>query len=200
MSKISCGFFDAMAPKWDKIIEIKKDKIGHILDVAEIKEGDHVLDVGTGTGVLVPYMADRIGPEGKIDAVDISTAMLERANAKFGHLPNVRFMLADVEEDMLRDTYDCIMMYCMYPHLVTPYDTLEWLVKLNLNPGGKIVIAFPESKKGINGIHHHNDGSVHTNHLIDASLFQTELAVRNLRVDYMEDNENYYIVRITKDK
>ena len=121
MSKISCGFFDAMAPKWDKIIEVKKDKIGHILDVAELKEGDHVLDVGTGTGVLVPYMADRIGPEGKIDAVDISTAMLERANAKFGHMPNVRFMLADVEEDMLHD----IRLHNDVLHVPPPCHTLR---------------------------------------------------------------------------
>lgn len=191
-------FFNGVAPEWDSMIEVDDRKIGHILDVARLCEGDSVLDIGSGTGVLIPYMAERVGRVGKIDAVDISDGMLDVAKKKFGSLPFVRFILSDVENDTIEGQYDHIMMYCMYPHLDSPEETVEWLVKVNLKPGGNLVIAFPESKENINGIHHHNDGSVHSEHLLAAYLLKANLAMRGLDVDYMEDNDYFYIIRITK--
>lgn len=90
------------------------------------------------------------------------------------------------------------MMYCMYPHLTMPEDTVEWLAKVNLNPGGRLVIAFPEGKNSINAIHHHNDGSVHSTSLLDASTLKFHFETKGLNVDYTEDNDDYYIIRIVK--
>lgn len=67
--------------------------------------------------------------------------------------------------------------------------------KMNLSPDGTLVIAHPTSKKGINSLHYHN-GPIHTNLLIGASLFSDILSERGLKVDYMEDSRDYYIVRL----
>lgn len=197
MNKKDVCFFDAMAPTWDQIITIDSDKINHILDIAKISDCRDILDVGTGTGVLIPFLINRAG-DAHIDAVDISEGMLKEAKRKFGDLASVDFKLMDVETEQAEKTYDCIIMYCMYPHLTQPEDTVEWLSKVNLNPGGSLVVAFPEGKDAINTIHHHNDGTVHSVKLADADFMKSIFEARGLNVDYTEDNDDYYILRITK--
>jgi len=48
----------------------------------EIKEGDMVFDVATGTGRNLPYVVEAVGNKGKIFAMDISMGMLAYAKVK----------------------------------------------------------------------------------------------------------------------
>ena len=54
-------FLNSMAGTWDERCRDDQYRINEILDLLPIKQGDTVLDVGTGTGVLVPYLLERIG-------------------------------------------------------------------------------------------------------------------------------------------
>lgn len=187
-------FFDEMAPKWDAMCEVDDRKIKHILDVAEVKPGDEVLDVGTGTGVLVPFLVDRIA-RGRIVAVDLSSGMLREARRKYGDCDNVEFRHLDVETDLIREKFDHVMMYCMFPHLEDGIETVNWLVRVNLRPEGTLVIAHPESRHAINEVHHRHspDG---TDELGSIGELVDRLKEQGLNVDYEEDNDEYYIVRI----
>lgn len=191
-------FFDSLAPDWDNIAEVNPLRINHILDVAGIAEGHSVLDVGTGTGVLLPYLLERTGSAGHIDAADISDKMLDVARSKYPDATNIDFLNIDIETDTAPGTYDCITMYCMYPHLENPYDTLKWLYNVSLKPGGCMIIAFPESKDSINSLHRHNDGSVHSDKLMDGERFAGILREMGLNADYVEDTPDYYIIRLTR--
>lgn len=201
---MSCGsksnreFFNEMAPMWDATCVVTPDKIRYILDIAQIKTGDTVLDVGTGTGVLIPYIEEVVGPNGHINAADISDVMLSIAKGKYEQFTNIAYLNIDVENDPVPGEYDCMMMYCMFPHLERPYETLEWLYKVNLKPGGHIVIAFPEPKEAINGLHRHNDGSVHSMKLKKGEDFARDLADCGINVDFVEDDDKCYVIRITK--
>ena len=71
----------ALAPTWDdNEVLSTPDKVRFVLGFMNLKPGQSVLDLGTGTGVLLPYIAEKIGTAGHITAVDYSAGMLSRAN------------------------------------------------------------------------------------------------------------------------
>lgn len=191
-------FFDSVAATWDESVTVVPSKIDYIIEAAGISEGDRVLDVGTGTGVLLPFLSLAVGDEGHIMGVDLSSGMLSQARRKFSSLPNIELRLADVETDTIPGEFDRIMMYCMFPHLNSPIDTLKWLIKVNLRPGGTLTIAHPQSRHQINGIHRHNDGSVHSDHLTPYEEFCQILTAAGLTVDFARDDDDYYIIRLKK--
>jgi ubiquinone/menaquinone biosynthesis C-methylase UbiE len=47
----------------------------------DLKAGDHVLEIGCGTGRNLPYLHEAVGPQGRVYGVDISPGMLARARA-----------------------------------------------------------------------------------------------------------------------
>ncbi len=129
-------------------------RVRYILSRCGIESGSRVLDLGTGTGVLIPYIKERIGSHGTITAVDFSPRMLEKAREKFeGKVDNLEFICSDFENETIAGRFDHIMMYCVYPHLHQPFKTLRRLISENLVPGGKLSIAFPSDEKFINSIH-----------------------------------------------
>lgn len=147
-------FFDKISSKWDgNEILSTPIKINEILSYIGLREGIKVLDLGTGTGVLIPFLSRAAGPSGHITAIDISNGMLEKAIEKFGNLENVNFKLQDFEEEPPEGRYDLIILYCVYPHLHYPEKTLRRLVDNNLLPGGRLIVAFPSDEHFINNIH-----------------------------------------------
>ena len=138
----TADYFNRMAEKWDDMFRVDPGVINHILDKAEIKPDNIILDCGTGTGILLPYYAERLTGNGWVDAYDISTGMLNKAHEKYASTGKARFILGDVERDTLFGAYDRIVMFCMLPHLNDPVATVAKLVDNNLMPDGKLLIAF----------------------------------------------------------
>lgn len=147
-------FFDRLSDIWDdnEVLSIP-DKIKEILSELNIRKGMEILDLGTGTGVLLPYLSSMVGDSGKVTALDISKGMLNRAKEKYGHLANVEFIIQDFEKEEVRGKYDLILLYCVFPHMHFPEQTLKRLVLTNLKENGRIVIAFPSDENFINNIH-----------------------------------------------
>ncbi len=148
-------FFDNLAPTWDtNEVLSTPGKVSEILKHANIKPGESVLDLGTGTGVLIPQLSQLVGPKGKIMAVDYSQGMLDIAIRKnSGVIPVPTFANVDFETETIEGVFDHILLYCVYPHLHTPVDTLKWLRAVNLAENGTITIAFPTDENFINSIH-----------------------------------------------
>jgi ubiquinone/menaquinone biosynthesis C-methylase UbiE len=94
------AFFDRLAEDWDESVKHHPSKLERIVGLLGLEPGDTVLDVGCGTGVMVPYILERVGEKGRIVAVDISPKMVEAAGKKFppAEYPNVKFIVADVGE------------------------------------------------------------------------------------------------------
>ena len=79
------------------------------LERAMPKEGEVVLDVGCGGGVTSRHMAERVGSQGRVVGVDISSTILAVAQERAGHIPNLRFEVGDAQTtDLGEDAFDLI--------------------------------------------------------------------------------------------
>ena len=96
MNKLDvAAFFDRCAPTWDAEL-IKSDTIiGKILDNAEVCEGQDVLDVACGTGVMFPYYLER--GVASVTGIDISTEMARIAGEKFAG--EIKLLASLLKED-----------------------------------------------------------------------------------------------------
>lgn len=90
-----------------------RDIAHRLVDYHPPKTGQHVLDIATGTGTIPFHCARLIGPQGSAIGVDISTGMINKANAflKGSQFRNLSFMVADGEHlEFSANTFDRI--YC----------------------------------------------------------------------------------------
>jgi SAM-dependent methyltransferase len=69
---------------------------------AGIAEGDTVAEIGCGHGSITRWLAERVGPDGVVYAVDASAEQLEVARRALGELPQVRFEHARIEDAPLK--------------------------------------------------------------------------------------------------
>ena len=196
MNNNELNFFNSIASVWDSNEKMSNpDKISRVLDFIGIQKNDKVLDLGTGTGVLLPQLCERVGESGEVTAVDIAPAMLGVALNKNADLtPAPRFLYADFELQHIEGKYNHIILYCVYPHLENPVRTLKKLKNENLLPGGNIVIAFPCSADVINNIHGHNP--IDSEKLLSPSRLALFLSSQNLPAKVLAETRQMYIVEI----
>lgn len=197
MNKEEVDFFDRLAPEWDhNEVMSTPEKVGDILSYCGLKEGDRVLDLGTGTGVLIPFLSMLIGPSGHLLAVDYSSGMLAEARKKFGAVPNVDFKKLDFENEEVPGVYDLIILYCVYPHLHHPETTLRRLADHNLSEGGRIIVAFPSDENFINNIH--RERKAESDLLPPATVLASRLSAWGLPSEVRAYDTEHYVVEISR--
>lgn len=197
MTQEEIDFFDHLAPEWDaNEILSTPERINSILDKLHVKEGMKVLDLGTGTGILLPYLSKRVGEKGYVTGIDLSDGMLSLAKKKFGNIKNVQLLKLDFEEDVIPGTYDLIILYSVYPHLHFPAETIEWLFKMNIKEDGCIVIAFPCDEEFINNIHHERKSE--SEHLPSANVLAERIRKWGFYTEVISATTQEYIIKIRK--
>ncbi len=191
--KINIEYFDKIAPKWDSVIYHDPRKIDYFFENFPINKEDNVLDVGTGTGILIPYIIKRLGKDGKLFAIDISSKMIEIARKRHRY-PNLIFILGDVEEyDFTASSFDKIICYSVFPHFLHREKVIAKFYKL-LTPGGLLSIFHSASREYINNIHRENGFHFEKNILPPAKEISDIMSYTGFSVSHCEDTENLYLV------
>lgn len=191
------NFFDEMAGVWNKTCRYDTGRIEKVLSVLQLKQGDTVLDIGTGTGVMIPFIREQVGHYAPIVAVDSSEKMLREASLRF---PNagVRFIRADVERDRLGGRFNAILLYSVFPHFRYPVDTIARLVTDNLYCGGRLLIAHSQSREQLNEMHKRISDKVFARDLLPVAEQVAQFTEIGLSVASFDETDEYYYILLQR--
>jgi ubiquinone/menaquinone biosynthesis C-methylase UbiE len=187
-------YFDQLAPTWDEELTPERLKcLGKIVKELGIKPGYYVLDIGSGTGVLLPFLIAELGDKGKIVALDFSAEMLGQAQAK-NFPPIVSFAQADVLAIPLADnSVDLAICNSAFPHFTDKAKALKEIARV-LRNNGRVVICHTMSRAMINQLHQSAGGIVVSDLLPDESQLGRLIKQAGLRVTHFEDSPERYLV------
>jgi ubiquinone/menaquinone biosynthesis C-methylase UbiE len=187
-------YFDQIAPTWDKELTPERLKcLGNIVKELGIKPGYYVLDIGSGTGVLLPFLIAELGDEGKIVALDFSAEMLGQAQAK-NFPPIVGFAQADVLAIPLADnSVDLAICNSVFPHFNDKVKALKQIARV-LRNNGRLVICHTMSRETLNRLHQSAGGIVASDLLPNESQLRRLTKQAGLKITHFEDSPERYLV------
>ena len=187
-------YFDQLAPIWDKELTPERLKcLGNIIKELGIKPGYHVLDIGSGTGVLLPFLIAEVGHEGRIVALDFSAEMLVQAQAK-DFAPMVGLAQADVNAIPLpNNSVDMTICNSAFPHFSDKVRALKEIARV-LKNNGRLVICHTMSRETLNQLHQSIGGIIASDLLPDESQLRGLIEQAGLKITHFEDGPQRYLV------
>lgn len=185
-------FFDERAGIWDEISVHDAEKVAYIADLLDLEDGMDVLDVGTGTGVMIPYYLERMDG-GKVTAIDYSPAMIEVAKRKYPESERLAYRAMDLYDLDGTQEYDRVVCYSCFPHFPDPMGALRVLSK-QLKPYGTLCIAHSSSRDYINHVHECGGREICNDFLPEIDIMIEMFEQAGLDPVFSRDDSEYYIV------
>ena len=188
------AFFDNFADTWDSYRNTNIKILEQLMVLANIPAGSTVLDVGSGTGVLLPYLHATVGAQGIITAIDFSEKMLAKAQEKYADLGNVDFIVGDIlEMNIPAESIDVVICLNFFPHLHTRKEEFIRKMKSSLKNGGSLIIMHDISRAKVNSIH--RDSSVVKEHRLPKAKVVAEMlqSCGYKEVTAYEDDTFYFV-------
>lgn len=189
------SYFDDIAHIWDNAIVNHKEKLRHIIALTGMQDGDRVLDVGGGTGTLIPFIRE-VNNSGIITEVDVSRRMLNMARAKFHNDTRIVFIEENIEIFSEAREYDRIILYNVLPYFADKISSIVSLYRNNLKANGCIVIAHLMGMERLNRSHSHGDLRVSKAILPPVDILVERYRELGLNVVFTEDSADDYTILI----
>lgn len=169
-------------------------KIDRMLQLANVKEGTRVLEPGCGAGRLTRMIAEKVGPDGRVIAIDISSRMMEACQRRLTAFRNVEFYCGAAEDLPVQNgTFDAVLCHNVFPHFDCKPSAVAHLASA-LTHGGKFIVCHFMDSSGINDLHRKAHPSVLNDLLPSETEMRVIFAAAGLQVEIFEDGDGYLLV------
>ncbi len=135
-------FFDTRAQTWEAACYPPpvRERLQELIQQFSVQSGEGVLDVGTGPGVLIPYLRQEVGLSGQVCSFDLSLEMIRQAKEK-DHTHRDMIIQADVHHiPFANGVFDRVICFAAFPHFESPGLALQEMSRV-LKSGGVLVVA-----------------------------------------------------------
>lgn len=193
-------YFEKTASTWDKkfLTPTLFFFLENVVRQFGIIAGHKVLDVGTGTGVMIPYLIHAVGPSGSVMAIDYSEKMVQICKRKHSKIKNLSIKVGNIEKDTFpAESFNVVVCFGVFPHLENKAKALQNIKSL-LEQGGKLVIAHALSSEELKA--HHKEVSEHVSHsVLPEKDEMTKLLEQNGFIEIsIKDEPGCYLCRAHK--
>ncbi|MEW6360217.1 MAG: methyltransferase domain-containing protein [Planctomycetota bacterium] len=188
-------FFDQYAEQWDEdgFSDEQVAKLDAILERLDIKPGMTILEPGCGSGRLTKILSERVGPGGRIIAVDISPQMIEVCGRATKNR-NVRAILGEVEKvEMEPQSVDLVLCFAAFPHFNDKPAALR-AFKSCLKPDGCLAIVHLMGSARINDLHRKSGTAVERDTIPVLGEMEQMLRQAGFRIVEWTDNDDGYFL------
>jgi ubiquinone/menaquinone biosynthesis C-methylase UbiE len=177
--------------------EETRARLPQMIDYLAIKPGDIILDVGGGTGILLPLLYNAAGNRGKIVSLDIAEEMLKRAIDN-GYPSSIYYIHADVAAIPLSsESFDLVICYSCFPHFPDKLKALAEIARV-LRNRGRLVICHTASRQAINDLHKSVGNVVENDTIPDEAIMRKMLAASGLKPIELRDESHLYLAIAAK--
>lgn len=193
-------FFNEMASGWDERFYTRelKDRLPGIISLFNIKSGERILDVGSGTGGIIPYLLDALGLNGIIHAIDYAEEMVKIAREKFAQESRVVFHVCSVEALPFENGFfDRVICFGSFPHFEDKAVALKEMHRILKSPGS-LIIAHALSSEEIKN-HHKKAKPVKYDCLPDEPEMRLLLKEVGFSIIRIIDQKGMYLCRAIKE-
>ena len=193
------AFFNELAIGWDQRFYTPglNERLPKLVSFFHLKIGSRVLDVGAGTGGIIPFLLDATGPEGSVWAIDFSEEMVKVGKKKFLGENRVSFEIASVESlPFEKGFFDHVVCFGAFPHFEDQSRALKEMGRV-LKRRGTLIIAHALSSAEIRH-HHQNCAPVSQDFLPDEPQMRSFLEEAGFKLRRLIDQPKCYLCEAIK--
>jgi ubiquinone/menaquinone biosynthesis C-methylase UbiE len=199
MTEQKQAFFNRIAASWDSMQRGPQIESGvrNFVQCAYLSGAKSILDVGCGTGILVPFLLDNYPRTRPIIELDFAAEMLRRNRAKFRYKRLVRLEGDATNLPFPDESIDLILCFNTAPHLGQDEAAFRDLFRV-LAPGGVIAVGHLMNSTELNRFHANLHGPIALHHLPPAKQLGTVFAGLGGKDVMTQEQTGWYFVRANK--